>query len=99
MIDGMDNNERYIGTIGVKPSIDAIAEVKVQTNLYSAEVGRTAGGVINILTKSGSNHSMARRTSSTGTIVSTRATSSRQSKPEAEPESVRRQRRRADHHE
>ena len=55
MIDGMDNNERAIGTIGVKPSIDAIAEVRVQTNLYSAEVGRTAGGIVNILTKSGTN--------------------------------------------
>jgi hypothetical protein len=55
MIDGMDNNERYIGTIGVKPAIDAIQEIRVQTNLYSAEVGRTGGGVINILTKSGTN--------------------------------------------
>ena len=55
LIDGMDNNERAIGTIGVKPSMDAIAEVRVQTNMYSAEVGRTAGGVINILTKSGTN--------------------------------------------
>jgi hypothetical protein len=55
MIDGMDNNERAIGTIGVRPSVEAIAEVRVQTNLYTAEVGRTAGGVINILTKSGTN--------------------------------------------
>src|SRR5205823_4055362 len=43
LIDGMDNNERAIGTIGVKPSMDAIAEIKVQTNLYSAETGRTGG--------------------------------------------------------
>ena len=55
LIDGLDNNERAIGTVGIKPSIDAIAEVKVQTNLYSADVGRTQGGVINILTKSGTN--------------------------------------------
>lgn len=55
LIDGMDNNERAIGTIGVKPSIDAIAEVKVQTSNYTAETGRTAGGVVNILTKSGTN--------------------------------------------
>jgi len=55
LIDGIDNNERAIGTVGVKPSIDAIAEVKVQTNMYTAEVGRTAGGVVNIITKSGSN--------------------------------------------
>jgi hypothetical protein len=37
----MDNNERAIGTVGIKPSIDAIEEVKVQTSLYSAETGRT----------------------------------------------------------
>lgn len=55
MIDGMDNNERQIGTIGVKPSIEAIAEMQVQTNMYTAESGRTAGGVINIITKSGTN--------------------------------------------
>ena len=45
LIDGMDNNERFIGTIGVRPSVDAIAEVKVQTNMYTAETGRTAGAV------------------------------------------------------
>ncbi len=55
LVDGVDNNERFIGTVIVKPSIDAIAEVKVQTNMYTAEVGRTAGGVVNIITKSGSN--------------------------------------------
>jgi hypothetical protein len=56
MIDGMDNNERIISTIGVRPSIDAIAEFQVQTNDYTAEVSRSSGGVINIITKSGSNN-------------------------------------------
>jgi hypothetical protein len=55
LIDGMDNNERFIGTLGVRPSVDAIAEVKIQTNMYTAETGRTAGAVVNILTKSGNN--------------------------------------------
>jgi hypothetical protein len=55
LVDGMDNNERTIGTVAIKPSIDAIAEVRVQTNMYTAETGRTLGGVINIITKSGSN--------------------------------------------
>ena len=55
LIDGMDNNERAIGTIVVRPSMDAIAEVRVSTNNYPAEVGRTAGGVVNLLTKSGTN--------------------------------------------
>jgi len=55
LIDGMDNNERIIGTIGVRPSIDAIQEVNISTNLYTAEVGRTSGGVVDIITKSGTN--------------------------------------------
>ncbi len=55
LIDGMDDNERFIGTVIVKPSIDALVEMKVQTNLYSAELGRTAGGVLNFVTESGTN--------------------------------------------
>lgn len=55
LIDGMDDNERFIGTIVDKPSVDALAEFKVMTNAYSAEFGRTAGGVINMVTKSGTN--------------------------------------------
>src|SRR5580704_7794950 len=55
LIDGMDNNERIIGTIGVRPSIDAIQEVKVLTGLYTAEIGRSVGGVVDLITKSGTN--------------------------------------------
>jgi carboxypeptidase family protein len=55
LLDGMDNNERAIATIIVKPSIDALQEVKVDTNLYSAAVGRAGGAVINLITKSGTN--------------------------------------------
>src|SRR6266446_5120548 len=55
LVDGLDNTERVMGGMGIKPSIDAIQEVVVQTNLYSAENGRTLGGVINIITKSGTN--------------------------------------------
>jgi hypothetical protein len=55
LLDGLDNNERAIATIIVKPSIDALQEVKVDSNLYSAEVGRAGGAVINMVTKSGTN--------------------------------------------
>jgi len=55
VIDGIDNNERIIGTIGVKPNVEGIQEITVQTNSYSAEAGRTAGGVVNIVTRSGTN--------------------------------------------
>jgi hypothetical protein len=56
LIDGLDNNQRIKGGIGVRPSIDAIAEFRVQTNLYTAEVGRAAGAMINVITKPGTNN-------------------------------------------
>jgi len=55
MIDGMDNNERTMGTVAVEPSVDALQEVKVETNLYSAEYSRTGGGIANLITKAGTN--------------------------------------------
>jgi outer membrane receptor protein involved in Fe transport len=55
MVDGLDNNEREQGFSGVRPSIDAISEIRVLTNDYSAEIGRTAGAVVNIITKAGTN--------------------------------------------
>src|SRR5262249_39982148 len=55
LLDGMDNNERAIATIIVKPSIDALQEIKVDSNMYAAEVGRAGGAVINLVTKSGTN--------------------------------------------
>ncbi|WP_074652401.1 TonB-dependent receptor [Terriglobus roseus] len=54
-IDGIDNNERVIGSIGVRPSVDAIQEVSVQTNVFTAEVGRAAGAIVNVITKTGTN--------------------------------------------
>ena len=37
------------------PSPDATAEFKVQTNLYDAQYGRSGGGVVNVILKSGTN--------------------------------------------
>ena len=56
LVDGMDNNERVIATIGVRPSIDSIQEVRVVTNTFSADTGRAAGAVVNVVTKSGTNN-------------------------------------------
>ena len=55
MIDGMDDNERFIGTVSVKPSIEALGEIKVITNTFSAELSRTNGAGISFITKSGTN--------------------------------------------
>jgi len=54
-IDGLDNNERVVGSVGVRPSIDSIQEVKLMTNSFSASAGRSAGAVINVITKRGTN--------------------------------------------
>lgn len=56
IIDGFDNNERIIGTSGVRPNVEGIQEISVQTNSYAPDAGRTAGGVVNITTRSGSNN-------------------------------------------
>ena len=55
LVDGMDNNELEQGFIMIRPSIDAIQEVRVVTNTFSAELGRTPGAVIDVITKSGTN--------------------------------------------
>jgi Carboxypeptidase regulatory-like domain len=55
MIDGMDNNEREQGLIMVRPSIEAIQEVRVDTSVASAEIGRAAGANVNVITRSGTN--------------------------------------------
>jgi Carboxypeptidase regulatory-like domain/TonB-dependent Receptor Plug Domain len=55
-VDGADNVDRGSnGTILNFPSIDALAEFKVLRSSYSAEFGRSAGGQINVATKSGTN--------------------------------------------
>ena len=53
-VDGADNVDRGSNlTLLTYPSVDAIAEFKVLRGLYSPEFGRSAGGQINVVTKSG----------------------------------------------
>lgn len=63
-IDGVDNNNLFFGQSlgrtgsGRAPyqfSQDAVQEFQVNTNSFSAEFGRAAGGAINVITKSGTN--------------------------------------------
>ena len=54
-LDGGNNMTGLRNTGNILPNPDAIQEFKVQTNSYNAEYGRFASGVINVLTKSGTN--------------------------------------------
>src|SRR3954465_7527616 len=55
MLDGVDNNETWLQTVVLFPSVDALDEFKLQTSTYSAEFGRSLGGVVNLQIKSGTN--------------------------------------------
>jgi hypothetical protein len=55
MVDGLDNNDPVVGAVRATFSQEAVREFQVLTNSYSAEFGKAAGGVVNIVTKSGTN--------------------------------------------
>jgi hypothetical protein len=60
IIDGIDNNNNVMGMQDRKmqvvvPSLDAVAEFKVQTSNFSAEFGKNSGAVMIVSIKSGSN--------------------------------------------
>ena len=55
MLDGVDNNETWLQTVVIFPSVDSLDEFKLQTSTYSAEFGRSLGGVVNLQIKSGTN--------------------------------------------
>jgi Carboxypeptidase regulatory-like domain len=54
-LDGVDMNEPIDNLLPYQPSPDALAEVRVETNNYSAEFGNVAGAVIGSAIKSGTN--------------------------------------------
>jgi hypothetical protein len=55
LLDGGDNTSVTYGNPVMNPNPDTIAEFRVLTNNYTAEYGRSAGGIISVVTKSGTN--------------------------------------------
>ena len=55
LLDGVDNNDQDVNRYVLQPPVDAIQEFKIATNSYSADYGRSAGGQVNVITRSGDN--------------------------------------------
>jgi outer membrane receptor protein involved in Fe transport len=55
VVDGLDTTDPAFGTIGSTLAFEFIEEVQVKTGGYEAEYGGALGGVLNVITKSGSN--------------------------------------------
>ena len=55
LLDGVANSELEGNTLQIKPAIDALAEFKIQTSMFSAEYGRNSGAIVNAVIKSGTN--------------------------------------------
>lgn len=55
MVDGIDNNESWINSTILQPSVEATNEFKVYTANAPAEFGRSSGGIVNVQTRSGTN--------------------------------------------
>lgn len=55
LLDGGDNTSATYGVAVMNPNPDTIAEFRILTNNYTAEFGRSAGGVVSMVTKSGTN--------------------------------------------
>ena len=56
LIDGAPDTTGDRGLSVVQPPVDSVQEFKVQANSYDAQFGRTSGGVVNLVTKAGTNN-------------------------------------------
>jgi hypothetical protein len=55
LLDGADNVDPKLNTVGVRPPVDAIQEFEVLTSTPDASFGRHAAAQVNVILKSGSN--------------------------------------------
>jgi hypothetical protein len=57
LIDGFDNNDNGIAGQAIQPqNLEAVSEVTIQTNSYSAEYGRGGASLTNVIYAGGTNH-------------------------------------------
>jgi outer membrane receptor protein involved in Fe transport len=53
LLDGAENVDLFTATVGQAVSPDVVQEYRIVTNNFEAQYGRASGGVVNVLTKSG----------------------------------------------
>jgi hypothetical protein len=56
LLDGAPDTTPDINRGVIDPPVDSVQEFKVQANSFDAQFGRTSGGVVNIISKPGTNH-------------------------------------------
>ena len=54
-VDGVDNSDEISGYAHQSPALDSIQEIQVLANGFKAEYGQASGGVVNVITRSGTN--------------------------------------------
>ena len=54
-VDGVDNSDEISGFAHQSPALDSIQEIQVLANGFKAEYGQASGGVVNVITRSGTN--------------------------------------------
>jgi hypothetical protein len=55
LLDGGEDNDLLDNSVVFTPNPDAVAEFRILKSNYSAEYGRNAGGIVSLVTKSGTN--------------------------------------------
>src|SRR6516162_795423 len=55
LLDGGDNVDLFTASVGQSVPLDSVQEFRISTSNFTAEYGRTGGGVVNVTTKSGTN--------------------------------------------
>ncbi len=71
IVDGVNTTELVAGSIGTSVVNEFIEEIQILTGGYNAEYGRSTGGVVNVVTKTGSNtlHGSAFAYASSGALT------------------------------
>ncbi len=55
LLDGAENVDLFTAEVGQNIPLDSVQEFSVMTNNFTAEYGRASGGIVNLVTKSGTN--------------------------------------------